>query len=120
MENIEAFECLLFFFRPHFFFQSWSVQAQFTPGSNSKCYSDHDTLNAALDAVCVLFESKLRQNTSVDTSYDIQDLFHFLDGLPDIVMLVFNKNTASYDPHNRDWIKKALYEKFLKASTPRR
>ncbi len=66
-------------------------QAQFTEKPNSKHYSDHETVGGAIEAVCQLFEAKLKQANpdKKKITYDISELFQFLDDLPDLAILVY-------------------------------
>ena len=38
-------------------------------------------------------------------TYDISQLFDYIDTLTDLSVLVFDKENAGYSPYNKDWIK---------------
>ena len=65
--------------------------AQFTESRHSKHYSDHETLEMAIEAVCQLYETKLKQENPAKKKivYDISDLFTYIDDLPDMAVLVY-------------------------------
>jgi len=60
-----------------------------------------------------LFENKLREiNANVPTlTYDIKDLFTFIDRLPDVSILVFDPQSKHYIPYGRTFIKNQIYKK---------
>ena len=58
-----------------------------------------------------MYEKKLQQlNPTVSQiSYDIADLFRYVDSLGDLCALVFDPNTNQYAPHNREWVKDRVF-----------
>lgn len=61
--------------------------------------------------VCKMYEKKLKQlNPTVrQISYDIADLFRYVDSLGDLCCLVFDPATNQYSPHNKEWIKDRVF-----------
>ncbi|XP_035228795.1 enhancer of rudimentary homolog isoform X3 [Stegodyphus dumicola] len=61
--------------------------------------------------VCHMYEEHLkRQNPdSASITYDIRQLFEFIDQLSDLCCLVYQKTTNTYAPYNKDWIKEKIY-----------
>ena len=61
--------------------------------------------------VCKIYEEHLkRMNPDCPSiTYDISQLFDFIDELADLCCLVFQKNTSTYAPYNKDWIKEKIY-----------
>jgi hypothetical protein len=55
----------------------------------SRTYSDHKTVGVAMDAVVKMYEEKLKQlNPAVrNITYDISDLFAYIDSLYDLSAL---------------------------------
>ncbi|KAF2570775.1 hypothetical protein F2Q70_00006325 [Brassica cretica] len=51
---------------------------------------DYDSIGQAIDGICGLYERKLKEvNPSLrNLSYDISDLYNFIDGLTDLSALV--------------------------------
>ncbi|XP_035231377.1 protein enhancer of rudimentary-like isoform X3 [Stegodyphus dumicola] len=68
-------------------------------------------MKCPLNGVCHLFEDHLkRQNpNTASITYDISQLFDFIDNLDDLSCLVFQKSTMTYAPYNKDWIKEKIY-----------
>jgi len=85
------------------------VLLQPVPKPSSRTFMDYDAVHLALDGVCELFERRLKDlhPNSRNISYDVQDLFTFIDGLTDISMLV--QEGGVYRPFDRNWIKERCY-----------
>ena len=66
------------------------VLIQYSASFQSRSYMDFPTVNAAVDAVIKMYEHKLKElNPSVgQITYDVSDLYNFLDSLTDINALV--------------------------------
>ena len=41
-------------------------------------------------------------------TYDISDLFKFLDSMTDLCAMVFDHATQKYDPKDRNWVKEQV------------
>jgi hypothetical protein len=54
-------------------------------------YTDHETVTSAMEAICQLYEAqlKLSQPNSKSITYDITDLFKYIDEIPDLGMLMY-------------------------------
>ena len=63
---------------------------QFTPDDNSRTFLDFDDVYKCVDGLCQLYEQKLKvQNPGKsEVSYDVSELFQYLDSLKDIGCLV--------------------------------
>lgn len=83
------------------------------PGSRpeTRTYSDYDSVNECMEGVCRIYEEHLKRiNPNTPTiTYDISQLFDFLDQLADISCLVYQKSTNTYAPYNKEWIKEKIY-----------
>lgn len=77
----------------------------------TRTYSDFESVNECMEGVCKIFEEHLkRKNPNTPTiTYDISQLFDFLDQLVDISCLVYQKSTNTYAPYNKEWIKEKIY-----------
>lgn len=66
------------------------ILIQYTGSFESRSYLDFPTVGASLDAIVKMYEHKLKElNPSVaHITYDISDLYNFLDHLNDICALV--------------------------------
>ena len=84
---------------------------QFTADETSKTFIDYDDIGKAVDGVCQLYEQRLRlQNSDKnEISYDVHQLFAYLDSLKDLGALVYNVNIKAYEPKSREWLKQQVY-----------
>jgi len=92
-----------------------------TRNKTSRQYDDFETVSQAMDGICKLFESRLTsQNPNQrNITYDINQLFAFIDGLADLAALVMDPSTSSYVPHNKDWVKNRIYKHLKKMANSR-
>lgn len=83
------------------------------PGNRpeTRTYSDYESVNECMEGVCKIYEEHLkRRNPNTPTiTYDISQLFDFVDQLTDLSCLVYQKSTNTYAPYNKDWIKEKIY-----------
>ncbi|CAN6273447.1 unnamed protein product, partial [Urochloa humidicola] len=84
----------------------------------SRTFMDYNSVNQALDGICGLYERKIRDiNPMVpNITYDISDLYNFIDGLADISALVFDHSIQAFLPYDRQWIKQKLFQHLKKLS----
>jgi hypothetical protein len=70
---------------------------QYTRDPNSRTYLDFESVNGGMDGVVKMYEAKLKQlNPSVkNITYDIQDLYNYIDSLTDLSALVYVAATAA-------------------------
>jgi len=76
-----------------------------------RTYSDYESVNECLEGTCKIFEEYLKKinPNSPSITYDISQLFDFIDQLADLSCLVFDKSSGKYIPHNKSWIKEKIY-----------
>ena len=82
---------------------------QYNHSLASRTFLDFTSLAAALDGVCLLYEKELKAlNPSMtNITYDISDLYSYLDQLADIALLVYAarrtlaRPAASHSSHFR-------------------
>ena len=62
-------------------------------------------------AIVKMYEHKLKElNPSVlHITYDISDLYNYIDNLHDICGLVLDSSSNKYDPKDRNWIKGKVF-----------
>lgn len=74
-------------------------------------YSHINMIYLLIVGVCKIYEEHLkRRNPNTPTiTYDISQLFDFVDQLTDLSCLVYQKSTNTYAPYNKDWIKEKIY-----------
>lgn len=67
------------------------ILVQPTPSKASRTFSDYESVVKALDGVCAMFEKRLKElNPQMrQITYDINDLYRYLDTLHDLSALVF-------------------------------
>mmetsp|Transcript_14202 Transcript_14202/g.17010 ORF Transcript_14202/g.17010 Transcript_14202/m.17010 type:complete len:107 (+) Transcript_14202:3-323(+) len=65
----------------------------------------------AFDGICHNFEEKLKADHPgvKNLTYDISDLFNFIDDCPDIVCMVLDNETHTYIPRDKKWIKTNIF-----------
>lgn len=44
-----------------------------------------------------------------DVTYDVSELFGYIDTLKDVGCLIYNVNLKAYEPKSRDWLKQQVY-----------
>ena len=63
---------------------------QYNRSLSSRTFLDYDSLTAAMDGVCALFEKELKalNPTQANITFDVADVYAYLDQLTDISCLV--------------------------------
>ncbi|KAL5538094.1 hypothetical protein UlMin_045903 [Ulmus minor] len=66
--------------------------------------------------ICGLYERKIKElNPAMrNISYDIADLYNFIDGLADMSALVYDHSVREYLPYDRQWIKQRTFQHLKK------
>ncbi len=82
-----------------------------TQRPESRTWSDYESINECMEGICKIFEEHLKKQNphSPSITYDVSQLFDFIDRLADLSCLVYQKNSSTYAPHNKDWIKEQIY-----------
>ncbi|XP_051137489.1 enhancer of rudimentary homolog isoform X2 [Andrographis paniculata] len=83
------------------------ILMQTSPHRATRTFMDYDSISQAMDGICGLYERKLRDiNPTIrNITYDISDLYNFIDGLADLSALVYDHSIQAYLPYDRQWIK---------------
>ena len=86
------------------------VLLQASGNYQSRSYLDFPTVAAAIDAVVKMYEHKLNEMNprAQQITYDVADLFKYIDSFNDICALVLDKSSGKYDPKDREWIKEKV------------
>jgi hypothetical protein len=86
------------------------ILIQYTGAFESRGYMDFNSVKEAMDALVKMYEMKLKElNPQVaHITYDVTDLFKFLDSMTDLCALVFDNKTNKYDPKDRNWVKETI------------
>jgi len=88
------------------------VLVQFDETRESRSYLDYDSVPDALDGICQLYEQslKVRYPNKDSVTYDVEDLFSFVESVGDLCCFVFSEGTSAYVPHNKNWIKRQVFD----------
>eukprot|EP00697_Spironema_sp_BW2_P003919 gnl/Spiro4/15280_TR8201_c0_g1_i1.p2 gnl/Spiro4/15280_TR8201_c0_g1~~gnl/Spiro4/15280_TR8201_c0_g1_i1.p2 ORF type:complete len:116 (+),score=14.74 gnl/Spiro4/15280_TR8201_c0_g1_i1:32-349(+) len=91
---------------------------QYNSNKQSRTFMDYESVSECVGGVVQLYEQKLKQlNPNLSRiTYDITDLYNYLDSLPDISCLVYNPAITGYSPFNRHWIKQRVFEHLRRQS----
>merc|ERR1712167_545725 len=89
---------------------------QYTKDPKTRSFQDYETVTQGMDGVCKMYEKKLKElNPHVrQISYDIADLFKYVDSLGDLCALVFDPKTNQYASHNKEWVKDRVFNHLKK------
>ena len=84
------------------------ILMQLEKSKASRSYEDFETITKAIQHICTIFESKLRQlNPNLpNIVYEVQDLWRFIDNVPDLSALVYDPGKDAYLPCGKEWLKK--------------
>mmetsp|Transcript_22536 Transcript_22536/g.41490 ORF Transcript_22536/g.41490 Transcript_22536/m.41490 type:complete len:177 (+) Transcript_22536:48-578(+) len=92
------------------------ILAQFTETVHSRTYEDFASLDLALDRVCQMYEQSLKlRGEKGEARYSLQDLWQYIDDLPDIVLLVYSASATEFRAHPRTWIKHQVLQHLKKS-----
>ena len=83
-----------------------------TKRPEGRTYTDCESVSACTEGVCNMYEDHLKRMSpnSPSVTYDITQLFDFIDDLADLSCLVYRADIQTYQPYNKDWIKEKTYE----------
>ena len=78
---------------------------------NSRRYSDYETVDQCMEGICKIYECYLKvTNPHKSTiTYDVNDLFDYIDSMPDLCVLVQTDN-GRYAPWGKKWVETRLFE----------
>ncbi|XP_052892106.1 enhancer of rudimentary homolog [Anopheles moucheti] len=84
---------------------------QLNKDMETRTYCDYESINDCMEDVCRIYEEHLkRRNPNLSTiTYEISELFDFIDQLIHLDCLVYQKTTQSYGAYNKSWIKEKIY-----------
>mmetsp|Transcript_75914 Transcript_75914/g.93221 ORF Transcript_75914/g.93221 Transcript_75914/m.93221 type:complete len:103 (-) Transcript_75914:197-505(-) len=86
--------------------------SQYNNNISSKHWDDYDSIPSCMDGVCQMFERQLKKDNpqKKQITYDIQNLYDYIDRLPDISCLVFADKYHVYEPKGKKWIKDQVFK----------
>lgn len=84
---------------------------QFALDDKTRTFLDFEDISKLVDGICQMYEQKLKVDhpDKQDVTYDVSQLFNYLDDLKDLGALVYNVNIKAYEPKGRDWVKLQVY-----------
>lgn len=81
-----------------------------TADGHSRTYTDHESVNHALQSIVETYENGLRKGQPTGPlTYSSTQLLAFIDGLRDVSALVFQPSVNAYVPYDRNWVKTRVY-----------
>ncbi|XP_020080572.1 enhancer of rudimentary homolog [Ananas comosus] len=82
----------------------------------SRTFLDFNSISQAMDEICRIYERKVMDinPTIQNISYDIADLYNFIDGTVDISALVYDRSIQAFLPYDRQWIKQKMFQHLQK------
>lgn len=77
----------------------------------TRTYFDFESTEEAIKYVCRMYEQHLKRSLPMmaTITYDIVDMFDYIDRTPDLSCLVYKKATNTYLPYDKNWIKQRIY-----------
>lgn len=77
----------------------------------SRTYQEFNSLDKCLDYVLKIFEDTLRSRyeSGDNFTYDLSDLYEYIDELSQILCLIYSDDARNYTPHDKNWVKSKLY-----------
>ncbi|XP_021746360.1 enhancer of rudimentary homolog [Chenopodium quinoa] len=92
------------------------ILMQTSQNRSTRTFMDYESISQAMDGICALYERKLKEiNPALrNISYDIGDLYNFIDGLADLSALVYEHSIQGYLPYDRLWIKQKTLQRLKK------
>ncbi|XP_071737354.1 enhancer of rudimentary homolog isoform X1 [Rutidosis leptorrhynchoides] len=87
------------------------ILMQTSHNRSTRTFMDYESISQAMDGICALYERKLKElNPTIrNITYDIEDLYNFIDGLTDLSALVYDQSIQAYLPNDRQWIRQRMF-----------
>ncbi|EUD64508.1 hypothetical protein C922_05115 [Plasmodium inui San Antonio 1] len=85
---------------------------QFSKKVESRTFVEYNSLKLALNGICQLYEQAIKENdpTVQRITYNMNDLFLYIDNIQKMTLMLFHQPTWTYKPHDKKWIKQKLVE----------
>ncbi|XP_072976915.1 enhancer of rudimentary homolog [Typha angustifolia] len=92
------------------------ILMQASQNRSSRTFMDYNSISQSMDGICGLYERKLKDiNPTIrNITYDITDLYNFIDGLVDLSALVYDHSIQAFLPYDRQWIKQRMFQHLKK------
>eukprot|EP00828_Plagiopyla_frontata_P021145 TRINITY_DN2740_c0_g2_i1.p1 TRINITY_DN2740_c0_g2~~TRINITY_DN2740_c0_g2_i1.p1 ORF type:complete len:135 (+),score=27.46 TRINITY_DN2740_c0_g2_i1:110-514(+) len=87
------------------------ILLQFTEDPKTRSYMHYQNISEALDSIMSLYEStiKFQDQTLSQASYDISEIYEYIEKLNDLTILTYNIQIQGYVPRGKDWCKLKLF-----------
>ena len=83
---------------------------QHSESPSSKVWDDYEGLSQAIDGVIQMFERELKKSNpdKRQITYDIKDLFAYVDELTDLGIMQLDPERQAYKAKGKKWIKRQI------------
>ncbi|KAI9593527.1 enhancer of rudimentary [Syncephalis fuscata] len=77
----------------------------------TRTFSEHETVSAAMQALVETYQARLKalHPREANITYDIEDLYRYIDGYSELAALVFDSKQMAYAPRDKAWIKERIH-----------
>ena len=77
----------------------------------TRTYSDFESVDECMEGVCKIYEEHLKRTypNSPSITYDISQLFDFIDKLTDLSCFILDEKHQMYMPRGKHFIKDRIY-----------
>lgn len=80
-------------------------------GEKSRTYSDYESLVAAVEGLCSIFEETYKKENKVESvEYEIDDVIGFFENFDEVLFFTFHEGLRHYLPRDFEWIRGRLEE----------
>ena len=83
---------------------------------DARTYQFYGSVTKCVEGVCKIYEEHLKRKYPDRSSitYDLSELFEFLDNFYELNCLVFQRETETFAPYTKEWIKEKITNYFKK------
>lgn len=76
---------------------------------STRLWAEFPTLQHSIDEIIRLYETNAKETTTLTKiTYQIEDLYRFVDGLHEVCVLEYSETVNAYVPHGRDWVREMV------------
>ncbi|KAI8052319.1 rudimentary enhancer [Syncephalis plumigaleata] len=77
----------------------------------SRTFSEHETVSAAMQALVDTYQARLKaiHPREANITYDINQLYEYIDAYAELAALVFDTKQMAYAPRDKNWIKERIH-----------
>ncbi|RKP07258.1 enhancer of rudimentary [Thamnocephalis sphaerospora] len=87
------------------------------PNPKTRTFSDHETVAAAMQDIIETYQRRLKalHPRESNITYDIEELYQYIDGYTELAALVYEPNQMAYAPKDKAWIKERIHHQLSRA-----